>query len=90
MVRRLGAEDASVSELAAESAMALPSFLKHVRVLERSGIVRTTKTGRVRTCSLQREQLMVVGDWLADQRRSWEQRTDRLEQLITELEKETP
>lgn len=88
VVRRLGGGDATVSELAADSTMALPSFLKHVRVLERSGIVRTSKTGRVRMCSLRRERLALVDDWLAIQRNEWEQRTDRLEDLVTAIAQE--
>lgn len=88
VVRRLGDGDASVSELAADSTMALPSFLKHVRVLERSGIVRTTKSGRVRMCSLQRERLALVDDWLAIQRTVWAERTDRLEDLVTKIAQE--
>jgi DNA-binding transcriptional ArsR family regulator len=88
VVRRLGGGDASVSELAADSTMALPSFLKHVRVLERSGIVRTRKAGRVRMCSLRRERLALVDDWLAIQRSEWEQRTDRLEGLVTRIAQE--
>jgi hypothetical protein len=60
-----------------------------VRVLEHSGIVRTSKVGRVRTCSLRQDRLAVVDDWLADQRRVWEQRTDRLERLVTDMDKES-
>ncbi|SJM48852.1 Transcriptional regulator, ArsR family [Actinomycetales bacterium JB111] len=89
VVRRLGAGDATVSELAGGFRMALPSFLKHVRVLENSGIVRTSKVGRVRTCSLQRDRLAVVDDWLAEQRRIWKQRTDQLERLVTDMDKES-
>lgn len=88
VVRRLGAGDASVGELAADSSMALPSFLKHIRALERSGLVHTSKSGRVRTCSLRRERLSVLDDWLGEQRRVWEQRTDRLEALVTTPAKE--
>ncbi|GAA3740296.1 metalloregulator ArsR/SmtB family transcription factor [Leifsonia bigeumensis] len=88
VVRRLGAGEASVSELAADTSMALPSFLKHVRTLERSGIVRTSKVGRVRMCSLRREQLAAIDDWLIAQRRGWEERTDRLEDLVTRPEQE--
>lgn len=88
VVRRLGRGDASVSDLAADAPMALPSFLKHVRALERSGIVRTSKAGRVRMCSLRRERLVVIDDWLDAQRRAWEERTDRLEALVTDLDKE--
>ncbi|MFC4333797.1 ArsR/SmtB family transcription factor [Salininema proteolyticum] len=88
VVRRLGRGDASVGELAADSPMALPSFMKHVRALERSGIIRTSKAGRVRMCTLQSERLSVIDDWLGAQRREWEERTDRLEDLVTRLDKE--
>ncbi len=81
VVRRLGAGDASVGELVEGTSMALPSFLKHIHALERSGLVHTSKPGRVRTCSLRRERLAVVDDWLGEQRRVWEQRTDRLKAL---------
>lgn len=63
--------------------MTLPSFMKHVRVLESNGLIRTAKSGRVRTCKLNRERLAVVEDWLAQQRLVWEERTDRLEQFVT-------
>lgn len=83
----LSAGPASVGELAQSFAITLPSFLKHVRTLEGSGLIRTAKRGRVRTCTLDRQRLAVVGDWLDDQRRIWESRTDRLEAVATELEK---
>lgn len=83
VVRHLGRGPASVSELARGRAMSLPAFLKHVHTLERAGLVRTTKTGRVRTCTLDRDRLELVHDWLGEQRRVWEGRTDRLEQLVT-------
>ena len=63
-----------------EFPMTLPSFMKHVRTLESNGLIRTAKSGRVRTCVLNRERLALVDDWLAEQRRIWEERTDRLEQ----------
>jgi hypothetical protein len=59
--------------------MALPSFLKHVRMLEGNGLIRTVKSGRVRTCTLNRERFALVDDWLAEQRRIWQERTDRLD-----------
>jgi hypothetical protein len=62
--------------------MTLPSFMKHVRTLESNGLIRTAKSGRVRTCVLNREALAVIDDWLAEQRRIWEERTDRLEHLV--------
>lgn len=81
VVQRLGRGPASVSELAADFPMALPSFMKHVRVLEESRLVRTRKSGRVRTCELDRARIAVIDDWLAAQRRLWEGRTDRLERF---------
>lgn len=88
VVRRLGAGEASVSELAADSSMSLPSFLKHIRALESSQLVRTSKTGRVRMCALRRDRFALIDDWLLAQRRIWEERTDRLEELVTGLGKE--
>ena len=82
VIRRLGTGPASVSELASEFTMALPSFLRHIRALEGSGLIRTRKTGRVRTCALERDRLAVVDGWLAEQRGIWESQTDRLEQHL--------
>jgi len=84
VVRHLGRGPKSVGDLAREFPMTLPSFLKHVRTLEASGLISTAKSGRVRTCELRRDRLAVVDDWLADQRRIWEERTDRLESLVTD------
>ncbi|GAA1851404.1 ArsR/SmtB family transcription factor [Asanoa iriomotensis] len=84
VVRRLGRGPTSVGDLAREFPMTLPSFMKHVRTLEASGLISTVKSGRVRTCVLNRERLGLLDDWLAEQRRVWEDRTDRLEQLLTE------
>lgn len=84
VIRRLGAGPASVGELAADVPITLPSFMKHVRALEESGLITTSKTGRVRTCVLDRERLALVDDWLAEERRLWAGRTDRLERLVTD------
>ena len=83
MISRLGHGPASVGELARTSTMTLPSFMKHVHTLEASGLIHTSKVGRVRTCTLDRERLVVVDGWLAEQRAIWEGRTDRLEQFAT-------
>ncbi|GIH09434.1 transcriptional regulator [Rhizocola hellebori] len=82
VLTRLARGPASVSELAAPSSMALPSFMKHIRLLERSGWIRTHKSGRTRTCVFEPSKLPVVDDWLAQQRALWEARTDRLERFI--------
>jgi DNA-binding transcriptional ArsR family regulator len=83
VVRRLGRGPVSVGELARPFAITLPSFMKHVRTLESSGLIRTAKSGRVRTCTLNRERLALLDDWLAEQRLAWEDRTDRLEQFLS-------
>ncbi|MFW6598960.1 ArsR/SmtB family transcription factor [Propionibacteriaceae bacterium Y2011] len=83
VIRRLGEGSASVGELAEPFPITLPSFMKHVRMLETSGLIRTRKTGRVRICTLNQKRLSLVDDWLAEQRDLWEQRTDRLEQFVT-------
>jgi len=82
----LGRGPASVGVLAQSASMTLPSFMKHVHTLERCGLIRTSKSGRVRTCTLERERLAVVDGWLAEQREVWEGRTDRLEQFVTDHE----
>jgi DNA-binding transcriptional ArsR family regulator len=80
---RLGTGPASVGELAAPFSMALPSFMKHIRYLENTGWIRTRKTGRVRTCTLEKKSFDVIETWLSDQRSIWEGRTDRLERFVT-------
>jgi len=80
---RLGQGPASISELARPFDMALPSFMKHVRLLEGSGLIRTRKQGRVRTCALEKAPFAAVEAWLDGQRAIWEGRTDRLEQFVT-------
>jgi DNA-binding transcriptional ArsR family regulator len=90
VIRRLGHGPASVGDLAREFPMALPSFMKHVRTLEGNGLIRTTKSGRVRTCVLNRERLALIDDWLAEQRRLWEERTDRLEQFVSDSMEDQP
>lgn len=80
---RLGKGPASVSDLAEPFDMALPSFMKHIHLLEESGWIRTHKRGRVRTCALQTKPFAEVESWLGAQRVLWEARTDRLERFIT-------
>lgn len=83
VIHQLGHGPASVGDLAHEATMTLPSFMKHLRTLESTGLIRTVKVGRVRTCTLNRERLTVVESWLAQQRHVWEERTDRLEHFVT-------
>ena len=86
IVMRLTRGPASVGELAEPFAMAMPTLLQHVRVLEKSGLIETEKTGRVRTCALQAEALAGTEQWLAHQRAVWEQRLDRMEAYVLALQ----
>jgi len=88
IVMQLCAGEASVGELAKPFEMALPSLMKHIRVLESSGLVSSEKNGRVRTCSLQAEALATIEVWLAAQREIWEKRLDRLEMYVEKLKEE--
>lgn len=78
----LGRGPESVSTLAAPFAMALPSFMKHIGVLERSGVIRSSKLGRVRTCELVPRTLSQAQQWIAEQRAIWEARSDRMATFV--------
>lgn len=83
ILKRLGGGPAGVGELAKPFEMALPSFMKHITALEQSGLIRTAKSGRVRTCTLEKATFDLVEGWLSDQRQLWNERTDRLEAFVT-------
>ena len=85
IIMRLASGPASVSELSEPFAIAMPTLLQHIRVLERSGLIETEKTGRVRTCLLQAEALARTEQWLASQRAVLEQRLDRMEAYVIAL-----
>jgi DNA-binding transcriptional ArsR family regulator len=78
MVERLARGPASVSELAQPLEMSLPAVLQHLQVLEASGLVRSEKTGRVRTCRIDPAALRTAETWIARRRAGWERRLDRL------------
>lgn len=79
VVEHLSREEASFSDLAAEASMALPSFLQHLRVLEESGLIASTKSGRVRTYRLVPRNLARVQTWLTRQRQQWDQRLNQMD-----------
>jgi len=85
ILQRLVLGRATVSELAAPFSMALPSLLKHLGVLERSGLIRTEKRGRVRSCVLQADRLRLAEGWLAEQRQLWEARSDRMAAHVDQM-----
>ena len=90
VVERLARSPAVVSDLAAPFAMALPSFLQHLRILEDAGVVSSEKHGRVRTVSLRPGGLDVLHLWLGEQRTPAEHRADRLGLHLTRTTPTTP
>lgn len=89
VLARLSQSPASVSELAAPFPVALPSFLQHLAVLEKCGLVSSEKSGRVRTYRLAPQQLRLAEDWLGEQRKVWERRLDQLDSYLLELKEKT-
>jgi DNA-binding transcriptional ArsR family regulator len=85
IVARLSRGPASVSELARPLTMSLPAVLQHLQLLEASGLVRTEKRGRVRTCRIEPKAFKHAEGWMAEQRALWEGRLDRLEDHLEEL-----
>ena len=88
VLERLGKGPASMGELAQPFDMALPSFAQHLNVLENCGLVRSTKTGRVRTYELQTGTLGEAEHWLARQRIFWGRRLDQLDNYLETRKKE--
>jgi len=78
MVERLVRGPATVSELSRPLDMSLPAVLQHLQVLEASGLVRSEKVGRVRTCRIEPDALRAAEAWVTGQRTAWETRLDRL------------
>src|SRR5471030_1406370 len=83
MVERLAAGPASVSELARPLDMTLSAVVQHLGVLEASGLVRSHKVGRVRTCRIEPAALQAAERWIIERRATWERRLDRLEDYLT-------
>ena len=84
MVERLSRGPASVSELARPLMMSLPAVVQHLHVLEKSGLVRSEKVGRVRTCHIAADALAPAEEWLAERRTLWQRRLDRLGDHLAE------
>jgi DNA-binding transcriptional ArsR family regulator len=89
ILARLGEGEASVGELARPFAMALPSLMKHIRVLEAGGLVESEKRGRVRTCRLKPAAMSEAEHWLVEQRAVWESRLDRLAAYVNTIEEKS-
>ena len=89
MIDRLGRGPASVTELAQPLDMALPTVMKHLQVLETSGLVQSEKAGRVRTYHLRKEALAVVERWIAERKASWNITFDLLDLFLADTSTET-
>lgn len=87
IVGHLIAGPKSVSELSEPFELALPSLLKHVRVLEQSGIISSEKNGRVRTCKIEPRALQATEAWLHHHIAVWEKRLDRMDAHIKQMKK---
>ena len=90
ILARLASGQASVTELAAPFAMSLPAVSKHLKVLERAGLVARGRRAQWRPAQLQAEPLHEVSDWLADYRRFWEERLDRFDEYLRDLQTSEP
>lgn len=86
LVERLSEGPLTVSRLAEPLPITLAAVVQHLQILEQSGLVRTQKTGRVRTCRLEPAGLAMLERWIADRRSTWERRFDRLGDLLLEDE----
>ncbi len=89
IVEQLSWGPASVSELAKPLPISLPGVMQHLAVLEQSGLVRSQKVGRVRTCTLDAEVLALADDWFSKQRQRWVRRLDRLGDFLAEEQTKT-
>jgi DNA-binding transcriptional ArsR family regulator len=88
IVERLVQGPASVSELARPLPMSLPAAMLHLKVLEESGLVKSQKVGRVRTCRIDPLMLSRAEQWVAERRQMWERNLDRLGIFLDETENE--
>ncbi|MES1156352.1 MAG: metalloregulator ArsR/SmtB family transcription factor [Alphaproteobacteria bacterium] len=82
VVERLSRGPMSVSDLAAPLDMSLPAVMQHLSVLEASGLVRSEKVGRVRTCRIEPKTLSLVEKWVASRKSDWERKLDRLDEYL--------
>lgn len=84
ILEKLTAGPNSVSQLAIPLKMTLAAVVQHLQILEESGLVRSEKLGRVRTCSINPVGLSIAQQWIADRRSVWEKRLDRLGDMLAD------
>ena len=88
MLAQLARGEATVSELAQPHRLSQPTISKHLRVLERAGLVETHRSAQTRPRRLRPEALMLIDDWLGPFRQQWEARLDRLEDFVSDTKEQ--
>lgn len=88
ILTRLAHGEASVTELAQPFAMTMPAISKHLKVLERAGLITRGREAQWRPCRLDPQPLQEAGDWMAALRHFWDQSFDRLDTYLRDLQKE--
>lgn len=86
ILRRLAKGEASVAQLAEPFTMSAPAVTKHLKVLQRAGLVMQGRQAQWRPCRLQPQPLREVADWIEQYRETWEQSLDRLDHYLTQLQ----
>ncbi len=88
IIDRLSRNPVAASQLAAPLRISVPAVMQHLKVLETSGLVRTEKVGRVRTCRIDPHGMSAAERWISDRRSMWERKLDRLGVLLAEADGE--
>lgn len=88
IIERISERPIPASHLVKPLRISLPAVMQQLQLLEHSGLIRTEKIGRVRTCRLEPAALAVAGQWLSDRRALWERKFDKLEELLAEPDEE--
>lgn len=86
IVARLAASDATVNELAAPFKMTLPGISKHLKVLERCGMISRSRNAQFRPCHLERTALDDISQWIDENRRVWTERFDKLDEHLRDIQ----
>jgi DNA-binding transcriptional ArsR family regulator len=86
ILTRLASGDATVNELAEPFALSLPAISKHLKVLERCGLISRSRRAQFRPCHLEGEALAVAGDWIEENRQLWNDRFDQLDDYLASIQ----
>jgi DNA-binding transcriptional ArsR family regulator len=90
ILMRLTLGEATVTELAEPFAISLPAISKHLKVLERAGLITRGKEAQFRPCRLETDNLKTAFEWLERYQRHWEESFDRLDELLTTMQQDAP